>query len=380
MWLIIVVGVIVAAAAYPAYWYLSEPLKSDIYLHGDILMRGLRDGSVPWYTVFYALLWAGVLGRHVELYDELRVPAAVILAAAMGGKAAAVVWALRRARAPVIATLLATLFTLVVVPLKLSSADTFYLGRITPSIWHNSTTVLLMPVSIVLFVVALDVLRREHARWFATAGVVGLLVVNIMVKPNFGMVFLPVFGIYALVLAVHRRKSSGWWRPLSRYLWLAVAGIVVLLLQYWGTYANGSVQYANTFDPLAVWRILARGNITLAIFESLLLPVIATIVLWRAARDRTAMVLSWCCLLLGMTLFALLSEVNLATGRTLTHGNWSWGMQVAMFVLIVVLVREWLQQRHELRLEPKLIVYALAAIQFVTGILYLIRLFTVSYT
>ncbi len=376
-WILLAVWAAAAVAAAPVLWTLSAPLPGlDMHVHGRILLEGMTDGTVPWYTIFYGLLYVVTLGQATD-YEDLRLPAVVILSIFMGAKAAATLWVLGRARARLGIALLATLFALVVVPLRLSSATELYLGKISPTIWHNSTTVMLMPVSLVLFVVAVDVLSRKTARWHATAGLAGLLVFDLLVKPNFGLVFLPVFGIYVGVLAVQRRRQAGWWRPLARYSWLAGAGIAVLAGQYLGTYANGSVNYTNAFDPLAVWRIFT-GHIALAVFESLLLPVIATVFLWRGSRDRTSLVLAWCCTLLGVAVFALLSEINLATGQTLHHGNWSWGMQVSMFVLVVMLVREWLQQRRTLHLEAKLIVGVLAAVQFVTGVVYLVDVTTLD--
>jgi hypothetical protein len=377
------VGVLIAVwaawalVAAPLFWQLSTPGRSDIDAHAGILLDGLATGTTPWYTIWYSLLYVVSLGQATS-YEDLRLPAVVILSIAMGAKAAVTLWVLGRTRAPLSVTLLAMLFVLVVVPLRLSFATGFYLGKITPTIWHNPTTVMLMPVSLVLFVVALDVLRGETTRWFATVGLVGILVVNLLMKPNFGLVFLPVFGIYVLTLAVRRRKQAGWWRPLARYSFMAVVGIALLGAQYYGTYASGAVNYANTFDPLAVWREFT-AHIPLAATESLLLPLLATIFLWRDARDRTSIVLAWSCTALGLTMFALLSEIDLSTGATLAHGNWSWAMQVAMFVLTVMLVREWLCQRRTLSVGRRTIIACLAALQFLTGLVYLVALALSTY-
>ena len=230
----------------------------------------MANGTIPWYSAWYPLLYVATLGQATG-YDDLRVPSVVLLSIAMGAKGAVALWVLGRARARRWVTLAAVLFVMLVVPLKLGAATNFYLGKVTPTIWHNSTTILAMPFSLLLFVVAVDVLRRAEARWTATAGLAALLVLSLSAKPNYGLLFLPVFGVYALVLAV-RGSGPDRWRPLGRYLVVAVVGVAVLGLQYWGTYATGAVTYENRLDPLTVWRAFTP-DVPLAMAESLLLPV-----------------------------------------------------------------------------------------------------------
>lgn len=368
---LLAVWFVLALLAAPVLWRMSAPGLSDIDQHAAILVDGMANGTIPWYSAWYPLLYVATLGQATG-YDDLRVPSVVLLSIAMGAKGAVALWVLGRARARRWVTLAAVLFVMLVVPLKLGAATNFYLGKVTPTIWHNSTTILAMPFSLLLFVVAVDVLRRAEARWTATAGLAALLVLSLSTKPNYGLLFLPVFGIYALVLAV-RGSGPDRWRPLGRYVVVAVVGVAVLGLQYWGTYATGAVTYENRLDPLAVWRAFAR-DVPLALAESLLLPVVATAVLWRGAVDRASIVLAWSCTALGIAIFMLLGEFDPASGTPVFHGNWSWGMQVAMFVLVVVLTAEWLRQLRSLTSPVKVVVGALALVQLLTGFAYLAQL------
>lgn len=374
VWGYLAVGVIAAAAAAPLFWSLSTPGLSDIYLHGEIILSAHRYGSLPTYTLLYPLV-SLMTGGHAMTYDEVRPPLVGLLAVFMGLKVTVAWWALARVRAKRLATGLATVFVCIAAPLSLLFQGPFYLGKITPSIWHNSTTVLAMPFCVLMFILGVAYVREAPRRWYFAAAPIAAVVLGLLFKPNFGMVFLPTLGIYSLVRAIPDRRFG----PVGRYMTIAAPAVAVLVFQYLGTYTSGSVPFRNVFAPLVLWQAFSHGQIPLSLLESLLLVVVGTVVLWRGAIDRASIVMAWVCLILAISLFALLGEVDATTGDMVYHGNWSWAMHPALFVLYVLLAREWLAQRSRLRAAVKATVYVLVVAYAGFGIHYLTRLIFFDY-
>lgn len=73
----------------------------------------------------------------------------------------------------------------------------YYLGKITPNLWHNSTTIFLMPFSLLLFYLQYKQLSKKVSTKSDEIIVISILVfLNLIIKPSFFLVYGPVTTIY----------------------------------------------------------------------------------------------------------------------------------------------------------------------------------------
>ena len=162
---------------------------------------------------------------------------------------------------------------------NLVTSHQFYLGQLTPNVWHNSTIIFLMPFAIVLFFKSYDFLflpispqsKKQRAE------IAVLIVINALIKPSFLFTLLPaVFFIFFY----HRffTKHTTRFAQLLPYFLGIVFILGEYLLIYKLNYVSRVVQSADSsgdvgFAPFEVWRHFSN-NIPLSIITSLLFPII----------------------------------------------------------------------------------------------------------
>lgn len=231
---------------------------------------------------------------------------------------------------------------------NLPGPDHYFLGQINPNVWHNSTTILLMPVAIILFTrsyqfFAIGEPNRREA-WILT----GLAVLSILIKPSFFFCFAPVFPLF--VLMRFGVKRSFWWAMLP-----VVIGGIVLAGQYYlifrlspslpdavATEASG-VQIA----PFLVWGA-STSNYIWSLISSLLFPLTFLICFPQFIQKTSASTYAWVLFLVAMVIFILVAE----TGDRALHGNFAWQAVVCSFMLFMVTVRDLLKLIPMLQGDP----------------------------
>lgn len=336
-----------AAAIFAEQFHLR--LFSDLQPHVLIASTAIRTGEFPGDALYYLVLAAGT-GLSTSS-SELEIAAVVVLALSVGAKVAISIRialaelseqltaAGARSRElaavgiPAAVFLLAFSFSL--------PTERLYLGQLPPNVWHNSTTIFLMPLALSLFWCSLVFLRTADVRWLGWTAVA--LVANVLAKPSLVLAFVLVFPVAA---GVRLRSVPGGLRRAA----LLVAGAVALLgVQYAYVYAADPVSshlYGAdagshvAIAPFRVWSSLS-DDIPLSIVASLAFPLVAAGV-YRGALLRSDMVRYACGLAAaGILLFALLEE----TGPRQGHGNFAWQADVAIYLLFlavtVQVIRLW---------------------------------------
>ena len=241
----------------------------------------------------------------------------------------------------------------------------WYLGQTPPNVWHNSTTIFVMPLAIALFWAAAR--NLEHPRARQDAAIAVLAVLNVATKPSFFLAFAPSYTL--LVLLANGLRRDFWIR-----LWPVAVGALAVLVQY---YMIFSMQQANryqgassvTIEPFGVWSHYSP-SIPLSLLASTLFPLVSLVAYRRALREpaiRLALVLY----LTGIAMMALLAE----SGPRRTHGNFFWQTYLCSHVLFLAtaipLARELCAGKTGLR---EWIALAALALQVVAGIAYLVRM------
>jgi len=242
----------------------------------------------------------------------------------------------------------------------------WYRGQIPPNIWHNSTTILVIPFAIALFWVSFRSLSQPTRRndvWIAA-----LSILNIAAKPSFFLVFAPTFSL--ILLAHHGLRRAFWAR-----MWpILVAGLTLAGQYYYiftmkiGTKRVGDSHV--TIAPFDVWSIYSP-NIPLSILASVLYPL-AYVVLYRRVLRRQPMLLYALALyVVAFAMMALLAEA----GPRFKHANFFWQSFICSHILFLATTYYFLPclRRGAMEARARWVLGALG-LHVVSGVIYLGRI------
>ena len=202
-------------------------------------------------------------------------------------------------------------------------------GYFPPNQWHSPTTLFSKPFALLLLGLGPAVVWSSHGTRagrtrMLTSAV--LVVVSVLVKPNFTMAFLPALSVLAVL---HWRHTD--WRWLG--LGFALPAVAVLGWQYNVAYALNTEGASVILAPLHDIGLQSPTDlITLGwrLVASVLFPVTAVACFSSVRADRRVL-LGWATFVIGVAIGYLLAE----GGRLAGSGNFLWSGQLAAFVLFV---------------------------------------------
>lgn len=237
------------------------------------------------------------------------------------------------------AGLLSLLFSLALlivssIPMRLFRAGGyFYLGQIPPNVWHNSTTIYLMPFALLLF----------HRSWLQISNpsdrkglwlILLLVALNVFAKPSFIFVFLAVYPLFMLRAALRRANLRLFFLNMVP---VAVAGLLTLgmyLLIYAFSFGTTNPLHVGrsgvAIRPFMVWRSFSP-DIPLSVLLSLVFPA-AYVLLYPKESGEPLMRYAWSLYIASVLIFILFAE----TGPRLSHGNFFWQTVVCAYILFFV--------------------------------------------
>lgn len=202
-----------------------------------------------------------------------------------------------------------------------------YLGKIPPHVWHNSTTIILIPLALLLFYEQYKALFVYKS--ITTKGIIILtllVVANALAKPSFLFVFIPITSIYVLL---DLKKKYMFLIPLS--IGVLIIGLQTLALQKLG-YSSGSVVSFST--PFEVY--LSRTPIwyfPMGLVFTYLFPLILVFSVKGLAKERIWLYTAW------MTALGIfISKTVVENGIQKFDGNFSWQNVVCCYIMFVVSV------------------------------------------
>ncbi|GAB4574586.1 MAG: hypothetical protein Kow0077_21880 [Anaerolineae bacterium] len=211
-----------------------------------------------------------------------------------------------------------------------------YLGYIAPTVYHNPTLTLLRPLALLQFLCLVkgfdDVSTGRQPLLVLVTAL--LTVVSVYAKPSYIICLLPAAGL-AMVVQWLRKQPVDW---LFIGAGIIVPGFVVLILQYQFTYI------ANTdnnviFAPLLAARTMESVHILPKLILSFVFPAAVSILYWPRVARSHAFVLAWLVAFVALAYAYLLAESGMVG-----DGNFLWGAQVSLFILMVVALRFFVQQ------------------------------------
>ena len=213
-----------------------------------------------------------------------------------------------------------------ILPFDPSGYDAWLFGYFPPNQWHSPTTLFSKPFALLLLGLGPAVVWPAHGaragrtRMLASAA---LVVMSVLVKPNFIMAFLPALSVLAVL---NWRRTDWYWLGIS----FAMPTVAVLAWQYDVALTLTTERGGVVLAPLQVIGFYAPTDVvTLGwrLAASVLFPLVA-VACFRSVRADRRVQLGWATFLVGASIGYLLAE-----GVLVDNGAFLWSGQLAAFVL-----------------------------------------------
>ena len=370
LFLRLVFSLVIAFVSAPIFVAFRET-ASDNITHTAVA-AALWAGEAEWPPNFLYFLLLCLFGWLIGDTTQLELSTTIVLSFAVGLKAflTTVLFKQLAPRVGLAANVAATtvlLFSFALPITYLLNLNTsYYLGNITPNVWHNSTTIFPMPFALGAFTLQARDLEEGAARRVTMISI--LVVAGLLVKPSFYFAYAPATAIWILVRFRHIDRPLTMFRPIVLG-GIVTAGIYVAVYHLnQGSFQDG--QSGVAISPFTVWNYFVAGkHIPISVFFSFLAPILYLTFGLRPAR-ATWLLYAALLMLAGTTLFALVTE----TGPRQIHGNFSWQTIVCAYllhaVLIADLLRHWTEGRRDWRVLTCAAVYLA---MFASGLSYLYK-------
>lgn len=248
-----------------------------------------------------------------------------------------------------------------------------YLGTFVPNVWHNSTTILLFPFAILLFIESYKQIQNYQTKrnWLLIA----LIFVNIFIKPNFFLVFAC---IYPLMMLRKYKFSKIFWSSLVPI----VVGSIFLIIEYLAIYifADTRIETEEKSSIGICFLCLFRANgsyldLPISIIFSLLFPFIYTIWNYKSLKGNLRYWYAFYLLIPAFLIYLLLVE----EGPTMWHGNFYWQIVICIWICFFESLKALIRDiKKEGLIRKNKILSALYILHIITGICYVIRIITIG--
>ena len=247
----------------------------------------------------------------------------------------------------------------------------WYLGQFPPNLWHNSTTIALMPFAILLFYLSFQYLNHSEKSNRNLFTILSLIVLHIFIKPNF---LLPFVGAFAAELVLYQRNRLFQWRSLIILIFstLAICTAYFFIVE--------TEQTAVSLAPFQTWAYYSN-NFIISLLASFAFPLLFFVVFQVRIFSSPLLRYAMFTLTLSFLPFIIFHE---------GHGNLAWQIYVANYILYLCCGIEYLKRLRTIGI-PNLpfgisvstfkahlkfaLPFLILLLQEITGVLYLVRMF-----
>lgn len=335
---LILTFVLCVIVSIPVFYYrITQPVDSDFGQHvvfaQEFLDKGTFEPGVAGHPVLQLLLifLTKISGGAIGLYAGM-----LLLQIFVSGLNGALVYLWigdREGKSREIWRVIASVSVTLLAPFMILALKDglFYFGYIGIANYHNPTVNLLKPaaiLSVMLAEKALNHAANKKSLVFLSAAVIAL---SAGIKPNFVLVFLPALGIVFLYLLITKKEFDKWMLILG----FALPGLIILALQYSGVYGAKSSEAGIILAPFVVESAFSK-HLLLKFLLSSLFVIQGLIVFRKELISDRLLFLGWLMFAIGIFQNYFLAE----TGRKTMHGNFRWSGQIALFLLVIIILRK----------------------------------------
>lgn len=324
------------------FYWMTYIIPSDIPLHAEfIVFAATQHQVIPnflYYLTVYvtagcsylmpSLLKASVMVLTLSLVLKYLVAWLVFAPGTGDGVNGNVAW--YHKWGPVI--VLSLLFTH---SLPVWPALRLYLGQFPPNIWHNSTTIFLMPFALLLYYRTIKAFQAFTVRDMLMA--TGLVIVNILIKPSF---LFPLFCTFPVFMC----WRYGLKKEFLRVLVVLLCGGIFIFIEYLLIYKCANVYddssgIALQFFKFEVWRNFSQFPL-LSLFASLFFPAMYVWRYFSKAKKDPVYIYTWSLFVASVLIYGVIIE----TGPRAYHGNFSFQVIICMFMLFLMTLKKYTEE------------------------------------
>lgn len=246
----------------------------------------------------------------------------------------------------------------------------YYLGQFPANIWHNSTTIVVMPFVILAFDSCCQYFTNSDNKSLRRLFLWSILIY--IIKPSILPILVIVFPVFTLV-------QYGFKRPfVLSLIYGAFFGALLLLPMLWmqsgGTGRNegGGLEFAL----FKVWSLYSN-NYWASILASLLFPVVCLILYLKMVIRDVSLMFSWAIWILSFLLFAFVNE----TGSSLKAGNFGWQVIMATYLLFLtnLVFFNRIRAGREKVFWKERVVVSIFGLHLISGMVYLFKMMILGY-
>lgn len=254
--------------------------------------------------------------------------------------------------------------------------DKWYITKIPPNVWHNSTTIMVFPFAILLFwkqyKFMVNPLGKDIKKNLFILSILVLL--NVLIKPSFLFVFIPVTGFFVLLTNWNNGLKTMIIKAFPALIAVFFVGITYFLIYKFqaGSFQTGKSQ-VKFDEPFAFYSlIMPLWFFPISIILSYIFPLLTYFLFIDFRKDKLTKYL------VGMILLGwFISVFVYESGPRKNHGNFIWQNVITTYLFYLIAVA-FILKKHITYSENTLIYKVLQTIlslSVVSGILYLIKTF-----
>ncbi|TAE74855.1 MAG: hypothetical protein EAZ85_03750 [Bacteroidetes bacterium] len=364
------------------FFLIVRNVRTDIQGHNLILLKQLDNNSFPIPPLYYFCIY--ILSGLSTNIVVLNYTSVVFLGFLVAWKYNVTTSYIKKKlldnqyHQSKLLPFLVALVLIFIVPIFINYPnDRMYLGKLGINIWHNSTTICVMPFVILLYRQSIYFLENKEINTTNIFLIFIFISLNVLIKPSFLFCFLPAFILMNLI-----QEKKIFTKKYIYVVCIVLFSFLLIFIQYYLIYLSShyEVLYAKDtqkgiiFKPFDFFLRYSR-NIPLDIFLSLTFPLFFILFFFKEIKNNVEFQYSFLMLLFALMLGFLFVE----SGKRMTHGNLTWQIPIANYIFYMVNIILFLQiiiktSRKHL-FQPKFIIlYILCAHHFLSGIYYVVKM------
>lgn len=239
-----------------------------------------------------------------------------------------------------------------------------YRGQFSPTVWHNPTTILLIPMALgIFYCLRPDDVPRQRKLVLAAI----LLALSVLLKPNFALALIPAMFLAFLLRYFTRREL----------IITTLPSVCILGWQFLRTYTQTSSAVSSVytnhviFSPMTVFTYFSKIPVG-SCLVSFAFPLCFYFCYKSKVKFKKTYAMTWLILLTALAEFILLAESD--GSKILYTGNFLWGTVPATYLLFLVSFTELLHIKEPRPNNWKLILCWLFVLGHgISGIMFFIR-------
>jgi len=363
------------------FGFIVHESHTDIPVHIKQALN-IKNGEASYPPNFLFYLLVNIFSGISTSFKTLAITGIIILAIALSIKYYATKSFLIQGKATgnnqaIIISIMLIFCTCFQDPYNLLVLDQMYLGRAIPNVWHNSTSILLFPFTILLFWQFLKTFSKDFVLTKSSILILLLLVIlNAIIKPSFLFVFIPILGLSFIYFI----KNNKYIVALS-FMFVGIISCLLILSMHFlifeeqvGSFqkTKSKVALSGPFQVLRYW--VPDWYLPISIASSYFFSIM-TAIFYKTILKYKPFLLA----LIMVVISLFISGIFMETGPRKGHGNFTWQNIFTSYILLLVTIK-YLLKNHSLKEWKLKILSAVFTLQFCFGIYYVLRLlFTKQY-